>query len=167
MKIKHLILLFFIFTGIESFGQSDIMAIPAPIETKPTLWGKQYVYKKQLISDPLALQIPLLEAKDPEISYEFLTFKNQRRTMRLISGISTVVALYSFIEANKVSNGFYWSVVGSTALVNIYLGSVNNKHLNRALNKYNALANQKVSLQLGANQNQFVWVPQVGVNYQF
>ncbi len=154
-------------TGWVSFGQSDSGFPPAPIESKPSFWGRQYVYKKQLISDPMALQIPLLEAKDPEISYEFLTFKNQRKTMRLISGISTAVALYSFIEANKVSNGFYWSVVGSTAIVNIYLGTVSMKHLNRALNKYNALANQKVSLQLGASQNQQFLAPQVGVNYQF
>lgn len=153
--------------GWACLGQSDSSFPPAPIESKPTFWGRQYVYKNQLISDPLALQIPLLEVKDPEISYEFLTFKNQRRTMRLISGISTVVALYSFIEANKVSNGFYWSVVGSSAIINIYLGTASMKHLNRALNKYNALANQKVSLQLGAIQNQYIWAPQVGVNYQF
>ncbi len=150
-----------------SFGQTEYRTPLAAIETKQTLWGKEFIYKKQLINDPLALQIPLLEAQDPEISYEFLTFKNQRKTMRLISGISTVVALYSFLDQNKVSNGFYWSVVGSTAIVNICLGAISNKHLNKALHKYNTLANRKISLQMGASKNDFIFVPQVGMNYQF
>ena len=167
MKIIRLISVLLLGLAFSTFGQSEVSVIPSPIETHPSFFGKSYSYKNQLISDPLALQIPLLETKDPEISYEFLTFKNQRRTMRLISGISGMVALYSFIEANKVSNGFYWSVVGSTALINVYLGGVSMKHLNKALRKYNSLAGQKVSLQIGALQQANVAAPMIGLNYQF
>lgn len=167
MKIKRLVFVFSILVSLSSFAQSESTSQLAPIETKLTLWGKEFVYKNQVIDDPLALQIPLLEAKDQEVSYEFLTFKNQRKTMRWISGLSTLVALYSFLEQNKVSNGFYWSVVGSTAVVNICLGAISNKHLNKALHKYNTLANRKISLQMGATKNDLLFAPQLGINYQF
>lgn len=167
MKIKQFVFIFSMVASVSAFGQTESNILLAPIDTKLTLWGKEFIYKKQLIDDPLALQIPLLEAQDPEISYEFLTFKNQRKTMRLISGISTLVALYSFIEQNKVSGGFYWSVVGSSAIVNICLGAISNKHLNKALYKYNNLANRKISLQMGVTKNNLFFAPQIGMNYQF
>ncbi len=167
MRIKHLFLFFSLVISLGAIAQNDSNTLLPPIETKVGFWKKQYVYKNQLIDEPLALQIPLIEAKDPEISYEFLTYKNQRKTMRWISGLSTLVALYSFLDENKVSNGFYWSVVGSSAIVNIYLSAISNKHLNKALNKYNTLANRKISLQMGATKNELFLGPQIGMNYQF
>ncbi|MEY2792336.1 MAG: hypothetical protein RJA76_328 [Bacteroidota bacterium] len=167
MKIKQVVFFFSIVASLDIFAQNTSNGLLAPIDTKFTIWGKEFIYKNQLIDDPLALQIPLLEAKDPEISYEFLTFKNQRKTMRWISSISTFVALYSFLDQNKVSNGFYWSVVGSSAIVNIYLAGNSNKHLNKALQRYNTLANRKVSLQMGSISNNLFIAPQIGMNYQF
>lgn len=167
MRIKHFAFFFSIVVSLSTFAQHDSNTSLAPIETKQSPWGKEFIYKKQLIDDPLMLQIPLLEAKDPEISYEFLTYKNQRKTMRYISGISTLVALYSFIDQNKVSNGFYWSVVGSTVIANIFLGAISNKHLYKALHKYNTLADRKISLQMSTAKNEWFFAPQIGMNYQF
>lgn len=167
MKIKPFVFFFFLVVSLSTFAQHDPNTLLAPIETKQSIWGKEFIYKKQLIDDPLMLQIPLLEAKDPEISYAFLTYKNQRKTMRYISGLSTLVALYAFIDRNKVSNGFYWSVVGSTVVANICLGAISNKQLNKALHKYNTLANRNISLQMGAAKNEWFFAPQIGMNYQF
>jgi hypothetical protein len=150
VKIKHLVFYFLNFTSFLSLGQDEEKSRLYPIDQTKSIFDTRYIYKRQIIDSPSALQIPLLDAKDPEISYEFLKFKKQRRTMGLISGISTVVALYSFLNRDKVSEGFYWSVFGGTALFNIYLGTVSMKHFNRALNRYNELAktNQQVTLKL-------------------
>jgi hypothetical protein len=48
-----------------------------PIGETQTGFRKQFVYKRQLIDNPLALQIPLLEAQDPLVSREFLIYKRQ------------------------------------------------------------------------------------------
>ena len=46
-----------------------------PIEEVSGVWSRKFMYNRQLIDHPLALQIPLMEAKDPEINVEFLKFK--------------------------------------------------------------------------------------------
>jgi hypothetical protein len=133
-----------------SYSQDEVKNKLYPIDQEQSIFDNRYIYKRQVIDSPSALQIPLLDAKDPEISYEFLTFKKQRKTMGWVSSISTAVALYSFLSKDKVSDGFYWSVFGGTALFNIYLGTVSMKHFNKALNRYNELAktNQRVTLKL-------------------
>ncbi len=150
MRIKQLVLFLLSFVSFLSYSQDEVKTKLYPIDVQPSIFDNKYIYKRQIIDSPSALQIPLLDAKDPEISYEFLTFKKQRKTMGWVSGISTAVALYSFLSKDKVSDGFYWSVFGGTALFNIYLGSVSMKHFNKALERYNALAktNQQVSLKL-------------------
>ncbi len=150
MRIKQLVIFLLSFIPFLTNGQDDVKAKLYPIEEVRSIFDSRYIYKRQIIDSPSALQIPLLDAKDPEISYEFLKFKKQRKTMGWVSGISTAVALYSFLNKDKVSDGFYWSVFGGTALFNIYLGTVSMKHFNKALNRYNELAktNQQVTLKL-------------------
>lgn len=150
MRIKQLVIILLSFISFLTKGQDDSKTKIYPIEEVRSIFDSRYVYKRQIIDSPSALQIPLLDAKDPEVSYEFLTFKKQRKTMGWVSGISTAVALYSFLNKDKVSDGFYWSVFGGTALFNIYLGTASMKHFNKALNRYNELAktNQKVTLKI-------------------
>ena len=120
MKIKQLVIFLLSFIPFLCHSQDEVKTKLYPIEQKQSIFDNKYIYKRQIIDSPSALQIPLLEAKDPEISYEFLTFKKQRKTMGWVSGLSTAVALYSFLSKDKVSDGFYWSIVGGTALFNIY-----------------------------------------------
>jgi hypothetical protein len=168
VRIKRLLIFLLSLISFLTYGQDEVKKKLYPIDQKQSIFDNKYFYKRQIIDSPSALQIPLLDAMDPEISYEFLTFKKQRKTMGWVSGISTVVAFYSFLSKDKVSDGFYWSVFGGTALFNVYLGSVSMKHFNKALNRYNELAktNQKVTLQvnpigpLGPNMG-ITW------NYQF
>ncbi|MHA8065343.1 hypothetical protein V7S76_01555 [Aquirufa sp. ROCK2-A2] len=150
MRIKQLVIILLSFISFLTKGQDDSKTKIYPIEEVRSIFDSRYVYKRQIIDSPSALQIPLLDAKDPEVSYEFLTFKKQRKTMGWVSGISTAVALYSFLNKDKVSDGFYWSVFGGTALFNIYLGTASMKHFNKALNRYNELAktNQQVTLKI-------------------
>lgn len=168
MKIKQLVIFLLSFIPFLCHSQDEVKTKLYPIEQKQSIFDNKYIYKRQIIDSPSALQIPLLEAKDPEISYEFLTFKKQRKTMGWVSGLSTAVALYSFLSKDKVSDGFYWSIVGGTALFNIYLGTVSMKHFNKALDRYNELAksNQQVTLKLNPIGP---LGPNLGVawNYQF
>ena len=110
----------------------------------------KFVYKRQVIENPLALQIPLLEAKDPEVSLEFNTFKRQRKLMTWISSAGLAVSFYSLLNPGHVTDGFYLSAIGTAALVNVYVGSVSMRHLKRALKKYNSLAGEepKISLEI-------------------
>jgi hypothetical protein len=67
-----------------------------------------------------------------------------------------------------VSDGFYWSVVGGSAVANLYFGSVSVRHFRRALNRYNELANDgsKMSLKYAPDDR---FGPTVGLvwNYKF
>jgi hypothetical protein len=110
----------------------------------------KFVYKRQIIDNPLALQIPLLEAKDPEISLEFNKFKQQRKLMNWISSVGLGVSAYSLLKPGQVTDGFYLSTIGAAALVNVYVGTVSMRHLKRALTKYNSLVGEepKISFEI-------------------
>jgi len=167
VKFKHLVFFFGVVFGQQILGQSIQNSALEPIETRLNWWGQKFIYKNQIIDQPLALQIPLLEAKDPEVSYEFLKFKSQKKTMRIISGLTTAFALYSVFESSRVSDGFYWSVAGTAALGNVILASVSMKHLNKALKKYNSLVPSKISFQVSGGRSQNGINPQLGISYQF
>ena len=112
--------------------------------------ANKFVYKRQVIENPLALQIPLLEAKDPEVSLEFNTFKRQRKLMTWISSAGLGVSFYSLLNPGHVTDGFYLSAIGTAALVNVYVGTVSMRHLKRALTKYNSLVGEepKISFEV-------------------
>jgi hypothetical protein len=67
-----------------------------------------------------------------------------------------------------VSDGFYWSVVGGSAVANLYFGSVSVRHFRRALNRYNELANDRSKMSLKYSPDVQFW-PTVGLvwNYKF
>ena len=85
MRIKQLVIFLLSFNSFLTYGQDDVKLKLYPIDQVQSIFDSKYLYKRQIIDSPSALQIPLLDAKDPEISYEFLTFKKQRKTMGWVS----------------------------------------------------------------------------------
>jgi hypothetical protein len=150
VKIRQLLLMVFCCASITLMGQQATRESLFPIEQIQQGFTNKFVYKRQVIENPLALQIPLLEAKDPEVSLEFNTFKRQRKLMTWISSAGLAVSFYSLLNPGHVTDGFYLSAIGTAALVNVYVGSVSMRHLKRALTKYNSLAGEepKISLEL-------------------
>jgi hypothetical protein len=150
VKIRQLLLMVFCCASITLMGQQAARESLFPIEQIQQGFTNKFVYKRQVIENPLALQIPLLEAKDPEVSLEFNTFKRQRKLMTWISSAGLAVSFYSLLNPGHVTDGFYLSAIGTAALVNVYVGSVSMRHLKRALTKYNSLAGEepKISLEL-------------------
>jgi hypothetical protein len=130
------------------FAQSEGKKELFPIVETQTGFKKQFVYKRQLIDNPLALQIPLLEAMDPIVSREFLIYKRQQSHIKWISGVTALLSFYTLLKKDAVSDGFYWSVVGGSAVANLYFGSVSVRHFRRALNRYNELANDGSKMSL-------------------
>ena len=139
--VKAKLLLFFIVISGPILGQKELKKELFPIGETQTGFRKQFVYKRQLIDNPLALQIPLLEAQDPVVSREFLIYKRQQSNIKWISGLTALLSFYTLLNKDAVSDGFYWSVVGGSAVANLYFGSVSVRHFRRALNRYNELAN--------------------------
>ena len=146
--MKSKLLLFFIILSGPILGQKEVRKELFPIVETQSGFRKQFAYKRQVIDNPLALQIPLLEAQDPFISREFLIFKRQQSHIKWISGITAILSFYTFLKKDAVSDSFYWSVVGGTAVANLYLGSVSIRHFQRALNRYNELANDESKISL-------------------
>jgi hypothetical protein len=121
-----------------------------PIEEVSGVWSRKFMYNRQLIDHPLALQIPLMEAKDPEINVEFLKFKRQRKLSSWLAGFSTVFAFSTYLSKGSISEGFYWSAVGGVALANVYIGTVSNRHFNNALKRYNELSKAQMGIRVGS-----------------
>jgi hypothetical protein len=140
VKIRLFFFLFSCCVTLELWAQQALVETIYPIEQIQQGFSKKYVYKRQVIDNPLALQIPLLEAKDPEISLAFNKFKQQRKLMTWISSVGLGVSIYSFLNPGKVSGGFSFATIGTAALVNVYVGTISMRHLNRALSRYNSLA---------------------------
>lgn len=150
MKIRQLLMLVFLCASFSLVGQESASEPLYPIEQIQQGFSNKYVYKRQVIDNPLALQIPMLEAKDPEISLEFNKFKQQRKLMTWISSIGLGISIYSFLNPGQVTDEFYFSTIGAAALVNVYVGTISMRHLNRALTRYNSLAGKepKISLEV-------------------
>jgi hypothetical protein len=164
VKIRQL--LFFVCFALTVLGQGISKKEWFPIERSIKGFRTQFVYKRQLLENPLALQIPLMEMLDPEISREFLTYKRQQNHIKWISSGTLALSLYSLLQKDAVSDGFYWSFVGTSALANVYFGSMSLRHFNRALNRYNELGKEQktnISLQISTSGNQ----PAVGIAMKY
>ena len=148
MKIRHLFIVLFELMSVQVIAQGEGNERLYSIEPIQQGFRKKYVYKRQVIDNPLALQIPLLESKDPEVSLEFYRFKSKRNLMNWISSAGAGISIYSWLYPGKVSNGFSLSTVGAAALINFYLGTVSMRHLNKALSRYNSLAKTSPQLSL-------------------
>jgi hypothetical protein len=161
LKTKTLTLfLLLIFT--KSFAQNERKNL-YPIEVKKKFLNIKYIYDRQTIENPLALQIPMLQARDTEVNVEFLKFKQQRKAVQIISLVSTGFSLYTIFNREKVSSEIYWGTFGGTVLVSGYLNIKSNQHLAKALIRYNEVVSEnKIGLILDKSfQNQAV----VGVGF--
>ncbi len=158
MKIRSLI--FFLLIATSCAWAQDKKLIP--IEDVQGFWSRKFVYDRQVIDHPLALQIPLMEAKDPEINVEFLKFKRQRKLSSWLAGFTTLFAFSTYLSKGSISDGFYWSAVGGVALANVYIGTVSNKHLNKAIKRYNELSKAQIGLKISSSGQTGV---SVGITY--
>ncbi|MDZ7900175.1 MAG: hypothetical protein U5N85_19405 [Arcicella sp.] len=154
--------LFLLLILTKSFAQNERKNL-YPIEAKKKFLGIKYIYDRQTIENPLALQIPMLQARDTEVNVEFLKFKQQRKAVQIISLISTGFSLYTIFNREKVSSEVYWGTFGGTVLVSGYLNIKSNQHLAKALIRYNEVVSEnKIGLIIDKSfQNQAV----VGVGF--
>ena len=146
MKIRSLLFFLFAFSYCASAQEKKLI----PIEDVQGVWSRKFVYDRQVIDHPLALQIPLLEARDPEVNVEFLKFKRQRKLSGWLAGFTTVLAFSTYLSKGSISDGFYWSAVGGVALANVYIGTVSNKHLSKAIKRYNELSKAQMGIIVGS-----------------
>jgi hypothetical protein len=146
--LKIRILFFFFFVATCGAQAQDRKLLP--IEELQGGWTRKFMYERQLIDHPLALQIPLMEAKDPEVNVEFLKFKRQRKLSSWLAGFSTVFAFSTYLSKGSISEGFYWSAVGGVALANVYIGTISNRHFNNALKRYNELSKAQMGIRVGS-----------------
>ncbi len=158
MKIRSLLFFLLIATGSAMAQEKKLL----PIEEVQGVWTRRFMYDRQLVDHPLALQIPLMEAIDPEVNVEFLKFKRQRKLSSWLAGFSTVFAFSTYLSKGSISEGFYWSAVGGVALANVYIGTVSNRHFNKALKRYNELSKAQMGLKLSSSGQTGV---SVGITY--
>jgi hypothetical protein len=145
VKIR-ILLIFLIGFYAKSFAQIDRKML-FPIEVKQKFLGIKFIYDRQIIENPLGLQIPLLQLRDTEVNVEYLTFKKQRKAVQVISLVSTVFSFYTIFNREKVSNEVYWGTVGGLGFVSFYLNIKSNQHLSKAIKRYNeVISENKIGL---------------------
>lgn len=156
MKTSTLIF-FLLLIFIKSFAQNDRKNL-FPIEVKSKFLSIKYIYDRQTIENPLALQIPMLQARDTEVNVEFLKFKQQRKAAQIVNFASVGITLYSLFNREKVSNELYWGTFAGTALISGYLNARSNKHLVKSILRYNEVVSEnKIGLILDkSSQNQAI-----------
>ncbi len=167
MKIKHLGIILFVLISVQVMAQETSRERMYPIEQIQQGFRTKYVYKRQVIENPLALQIPLLESKDPEVSLEFHRYKTQRKLINLISGVGLGLSVYSFIRPGEISDGFNLSTIGAAALAKLYLGTISIRHLNRALSRYNQLAQTSPQLSLQFTPNTQIYGSNLALQWKY
>jgi hypothetical protein len=140
VKIR-ILLIFLIGFYAKSFAQIDRKML-FPIEVKQKFLGTKFIYDRQIIENPLGLQIPLLQARDTEVNVEYLTFKKQRKAIQVISLITTGFSLYTIFNREKVSNEVYWGTVGGVGFISFYLSIKANQHLGKAIRRYNEVVSE-------------------------
>ena len=156
MKAKVLTI-FLLLILTKSFAQNEPKNL-YPIEVKKKFLSIKFIYDRQTIENPLALQIPMLQARDTEVNVEFLKFKQQRKLAQIVNLASLGITFYSLFNREKVSNELYWGTFAGTVLVSGYLNIKSNIHLGKAINRYNEVVSQnKIGLMLDKSfQNQAV-----------
>jgi len=165
MKTKILIC-FLLCIGFKTFAQEEKRTL-YPISVKRQLFGVKFIYDRQIIDNASALQIPLLQARDPKVNVEFLTYKQQQKLVKLINIIPAGVSLYTVFNRDKVSSGFYWSTVGTTLLISTYLNVKANMHLSNAINRYNeVIRNNEIGLNVQTTPDRQAIVG-VGLKHNF
>ncbi len=153
----NILTLFLLLIFTKSFAQNERKTL-FPIEVKRKFLSIKYIYDRQTIENPLALQIPMLQARDTEVNVEFLKFKQQRKVAQIVSYATLGVTIYSLFNREKVSNELYWGTFAGTVLISGYLNARSNKHLVKSILRYNEVVSEnKIGLILDKSfQNQAV-----------
>ena len=154
---KEILTLFLLLILTKSFAQNDTKNL-YPIEIKKKFLSIKFIYDRQTIENPLALQIPMLQARDTEVNVEFLKFKQQRKLAQIVNLATLGVTVYSLFNREKVSNELYWGTFAGTVLMSGYLNIKSNKHLVKSIIRYNEVVSEnKIGLMLDKSfQNQAV-----------
>ncbi len=137
------------------------------IEIKKHIFGTKYIYDRQFSRNPLVLQIPILQAKDSEASFEFIKYKNRRKLAKWIGIIPTGLSIYALFNDVTVSDAVYWSTAGATFLLSTYIDIKANQHLKNSIARYNfVIKSNHLSFEINQiNQNQKI--VELGYQYQF
>lgn len=163
---KSILTLFLLLIFTKSFAQNERKNLFS-IEVKRRFLGTKFIYDRQTIENPLALQIPMLQVRDTQVNVEFLKFKQQRKTVQIVSLASTAFSLYTIFNREKVSSEVYWGTFGGTVLLSGYLNIRSNQHLGKAINRYNeVIAENKIGLILDKSFHNQV-VLGVGFSHSF
>jgi hypothetical protein len=165
VKIR-ILLIFLIGFYSKSFAQIDRKML-FPIEVKQKNLGTKFIYDRQIIENPLGLQIPLLQARDTEVNVEYLTFKKQRKAVQVVNLVSTAFSLYTIFNREKVSSEVYWGTFAGTVLISGYLNIKSNLHLSKAIKRYNeVISENKIGLVFDKSfDNQAILG--VGISHRF
>ena len=101
------------FVGFKTFAQEEKRTL-YPIAVKRQLFGVKFIYDRQIIDNASALQIPLLQARDPKVNLEFLTYKQQQKLVKLINIVPAGLSLIRFSIEIKYQVAFIgqpWGVL--------------------------------------------------------
>jgi hypothetical protein len=125
------------------------------IEEHKNIFGTKYIYDRQHTRNPLILQIPILQAKDSEASFEFLKYQNRKKLANILGILPTGLSIYALFNAKGVSDALYWSTAGATFLLSSYIDYKANQHLKNAVARYNfVIKSSHVSFEIEKlNQN--------------
>ncbi len=138
LRKKYVSLLFSIGICCQLYAQTPIVPLQ-PIGAERRGLSVRFIYGKQIIDQPSALQIPLLELGDPAVRTAFEGYVNNRKVIKWLGFASAGFSLYTIFNREKVSSTAYWTTVGSTMLVSTYFNIRANKQLVKAISRYNTV----------------------------
>lgn len=134
----NLVIVFFMSSFNYSFAQSteDFH----PIEVQKGLFNTKYIYKGQSFQSPYALQIPLMQLNDPQVTRYFDVFEKLMKTTKIVNLISAGFSLYAFFNRDNMPNSTYWAALGTAGAVSAFFNIRSGIYLDKALGRYNRIA---------------------------
>ncbi|WP_226390409.1 hypothetical protein [Penaeicola halotolerans] len=143
LKINILILLF-LALSVHSYAQSSKKN--SPITVDYGLFKTKYLYENHVFESPYALQIPLLEIKDENITRNFNRFKKNARTTKILKFVASAISLYGISNQDNLPSEVYWSALGASTVASIFFDIRASRFLDKAIRRYN---NQIVAPEIG------------------
>lgn len=107
------------------------------IELKPiTQQGWRYYYDLKKVSDPVALEVPLLAVNDQEVNRYLSGYRSWHSAGKYLLLVPTIYLL-SLPRNNYVDSNTFWWVFGGTLAAQIGLEAIAHVKLGKAVDKYN------------------------------
>jgi hypothetical protein len=110
-----------------------------PIEIKKGIFGNKYFYNDQSFQSPYALQIPLMQVNDSQVTRDFMVFEKSRNTAKIVNLISSGILIYTFFNREKMSDGTYLAALGTVGAVSAFFNIRSGIHLDKAIGRYNKI----------------------------